>query len=496
VKTVLLASIAVFCLAAGAAAGYFIPYSPWQDRGYMPSVFIKGDVSRVLELEEEILKQYGNKSDGNGNTGLISLKEMISMAGPASSHFSVYIIASDGRTAELQGDQLQDSYIGFGSQNGWEAINPGHPVSSNIKDIREIIVALEERHDDFGLNIINMEENITFITPGNAYLSAARDLGSGGTSFKGSGDEKLEASAFQEKYIVGLEELTSLHPETIMLMGARGEYVFLEYDSSMFFEVDGNRFSYNGAYGEDSIDDLKGVVLDPTASSIMDVYHDTLGFTGNDSSVLLIITDGMGYHQYEYAVEKGHAPFLGSISKASMALSVYQPVTNAGLAAMLTGRPPSENGIYSRKQRIPEVPTIMGEMLEQERAALLIEGDIQVIKTELEASLHSDRDSDGTIDDEIFEAAMENLEEGADFMAVHFHSIDDSGHGSGDLSPETMERIKIIDSYISQLVWGWQGKVIITSDHGMHSTSGGGDHGQFRYEDMVVPYMIIDGGKG
>jgi len=69
-----MASIAVFCLAAGAAAGYFIPYSPWQDRGHIRSVFIKGDVSRVLELEEEILKQYGNRSDGNGNTGLISLE--------------------------------------------------------------------------------------------------------------------------------------------------------------------------------------------------------------------------------------------------------------------------------------------------------------------------------------------------------------------------------------------------------------------------------------
>jgi len=458
-------------------------------------VFIRGDVYRVIQLEEEILEQYGNKSDGNGNTGLISLEELISMAGPASPDFSVYIIASDGRAAALKGDQLQGSYIGWGSQNGWEAFNPSHPVSSNIKGIREMVVALEERQDDFGLNIISMEENITFITPGNAYLSAARELGSGGTSFKASGDEKLEASAFQERYMIRLEELTDARPETMVLMGSEGEYLFLKGNSSISLEVKDNRFAYNGLSAEDSISDIKGAVLDPAAASIMDVCHDTLGFTGNGISVLLIITDGMGYHQYEYAVENGYAPFMGSMPGADMALSVYQPVTNAGLAAILTGRPPAENGIYSRKQRIPQVPTIMGEMLEQGRAALLIEGDIQVIQTEVEASLNSDSDSDGTIDDEIFEMAMENLDQGADLMAVHFHSIDDSGHDSGGMSPETMERIKIIDSYISQLVSGWQGKVIITSDHGMHSTSGGGDHGQFRYEDMAVPYMIIDGGK-
>jgi hypothetical protein len=28
----------------------------------------------------------------------------------------------------------------------------------------------------------------------------------------------------------------------------------------------------------------------------------------------------------------------------------------------------------------------------------------------------------------------------------------------------------------------------------MHKTNEGGAHGQFRYEDMVVPYILTDGG--
>jgi phosphopentomutase len=56
-----------------------------------------------------------------------------------------------------------------------------------------------------------------------------------------------------------------------------------------------------------------------------------------------------------------------------------------------------------------------------------------------------------------------------------------------------MERLETIDSYIEKLASNWNGKIIITSDHGMHSTGEGGDHGEFRFEDMVVPYIIING---
>jgi hypothetical protein len=340
-----------------------------------------------------------------------------------------------------------------------------------------------------------MEENITRITPGTAYLKARKYLEFGGSSYKDGQEERFMTSVFREKNIIGLEELTGIQPGTVILMGSRGEYIFLKDSSSLSFEVDGNRFAYNGPWGQDPIDELKGIVLDPAAASIMDVYYDAYGFIDNGTDIMVVITDGMGYHQYEYAIENGYAPFMGSVSRADMALSVYQPVTNAGLAAIFTGRPPSESGIYSRKQRIPEVPTIFDKMVREDRKALLIEGDIQVIKTEIETLLHSDRDSDGFIDDEVFEAALQSLDSGASLISVHFHSIDDSGHNSGDLSIETMKRIEAVDSYIRELVSGWQGKIIITSDHGMHPADTGGDHGQFRYEDMVVPYMIIDGGS-
>ena len=37
--------------------------------------------------------------------------------------------------------------------------------------------------------------------------------------------------------------------------------------------------------------------------------------------------------------------------------------------------------------------------------------------------------------------------------------------------------------------------IIIAADHGMHSVGNEGNHGDFRFEDLIVPYVMIEGGK-
>ena len=80
-------------------------------------------------------------------------------------------------------------------------------------------------------------------------------------------------------------------------------------------------------------------------------------------------------------------------------------------------------------------------------------------------------------------------------LLVHFHSIDDAGHSYGDISPKTLGQIKIVDGYVRELVEDWSGKVIIVADHGMHAEGDAGGHGQFRYEDLIVPYITAEGVK-
>lgn len=235
-----------------------------------------------------------------------------------------------------------------------------------------------------------------------------------------------------------------------------------------------------------------GNEIDYSEGSVMDAYHDTLKYLKNSERVMILYLDGFGYHQYEYAIENGYAPFLEKSNKADQVTTVYEPVTNAGFAAMITGKPPSENGVHSRKEKDLKVISIFGQAQKLNKKALLVEGNIKILNTEIEPLLNIDKNKDGFTDDEVFEKAQKNIQE-YDLIMVHFHGIDDCGHKYGDLAKKTMERIKIVDGYVEQLVLNWEGRVIITSDHGMHKTEQGGSHGEYIEKDLLIPYLITEG---
>jgi hypothetical protein len=464
---------------------------------YVFPLYIKGDVNNPQALDNP--ESAGNilRIDNNGRKiKAFSLAEIISAAEPATDKYSIYLISDDGRASRLSGEALEKSYLFYSRQQGWEALNLNHPVSTNLKKIREIIVVNESSNTDYGLNIINMQNNLEHITPGQALLYSQDFLEHAGTSFKDIDGKNYATDSYKQKNIIGIDKFFEIkNSESLIIIGSNGSQSYMKNPGSVsYFEITDNAINFvNEATGE-KIEDIKGIVINPSAGSITDVYYDASGYINNGKKVMFILADGLGYHQYEYAKANGYAPFLSSINPAQIALSVYQPVSNAGLAAMLTGQPPDINGISSRKQREPLVATIFQELIDSKKHAVFIEGDIQIIKTETAAMLNTDLNLNGTIDDEIFKQALEYADLKPDFLVIHFHGIDDAGHNWGDLDSRTMEQIKIIDSYIKELSSSWSGKIIITSDHGMHKTDEGGSHGQFRYEDMVVPYILTDGG--
>ncbi|HHX74472.1 MAG TPA: hypothetical protein GX699_06185, partial [Firmicutes bacterium] len=208
----------------------------------------------------------------------------------------------------------------------------------------------------------------------------------------------------------------------------------------------------------------------------MDLYPDTEHYL-RLGRVMVLYLDGFGYHQYLHAVRTGYAPFLAELPPAARALAVYRPVTNAGFAAMITGRPPGENGVWSREQKDLLVPSIFALAAGSRKKAVLIEGHIKILNTEVEPVLNPDVNGDGSTDDEIMARAADCLDQDYDLLFVHFHSIDDAGHTYGDLSQKTLRQIQVVDGYVRELVTGWEGTVIILSDHGMHQTAEGGGHG-------------------
>lgn len=235
---------------------------------------------------------------------------------------------------------------------------------------------------------------------------------------------------------------------------------------------------------------LKGIYLYDEFHCITDAYYDTKNSIDNNEKVITVLLDGFSLAQYNYAKDAGNISFLNKYLK-NEAISVYVPVTNSGYGAIITGQTPDKNSIHDRSDREMSAESIFKYAIENKINICLLEGNIKILNTEIEPILHTDTNKDGDTDDEMYESLLASLEKN-DFIFVHFHGIDDRGHRYGPYSKETMEYIKKIDGYINDLSALWAGKIIITSDHGMHEEAGTGNHGEMMSSDMVVPYFIIE----
>lgn len=249
---------------------------------------------------------------------------------------------------------------------------------------------------------------------------------------------------------------------------------------------------YKSSLDKEYIDkdsNIVGVYLYNKLFSITKAYDDAKEYLKSNKKVMAILLDGFGYSQYKTAEKNAIIPFLSQYFKYEV-LGVYTPVTNAGYAAIITGKTPDINGVHDRSNRQLNVPSIFDYCIKNNKKSILLEGDIKILNTEIEPVLHVDSNKNGDTDDEMYEKALEAAKGNYDLIFIHFHGIDDRGHSHGPDSEITMEYIKKIDTYLKSLSDIWEGPMIITADHGMHEIETGGGHGICRYEDMIVPYFM------
>ena len=461
--------------------------------GYIPVLQVKGDVTQPLFVEN--MQHFTEKEIDykNRKLNVLELKELLAQAEPLTKNYTIFLQGKDGLTATLDSKSIERSYLTFSNENGWETINLNHPVSSNIKDLEAIIIVSNEPLWDYGVNVITPEANLLNITPGQLYtrpyiVSPQYE----GTSTVEKNGQVYSTSVYTRHRWIKPEDLLDLSKsKNIFIIGEAGK--MLKHQKGML-ELRENSVDYVIPETKARLHNVEGIVLEAPIARNSDAFYDTQHYLESGQRVLVIILDGFGYHQYMYSRNNAQAPFLQSLTIAEKAMTVYQPVTNAGLATIFTGTTPDVNGVHSRKQREMLVPDIFALANQLGKKSVYIEGNIKILKTGVEPELHLDENSNGSFEDEIFNSALSHLKIMPDLLVVHFHSIDDMGHRYGDLARETLAQIQKIDEYTRQLVEGWAGKVIITADHGMHTVPEGGSHGSVRYEDWFIPYIITEGG--
>jgi hypothetical protein len=233
-----------------------------------------------------------------------------------------------------------------------------------------------------------------------------------------------------------------------------------------------------------------GIIENPPSASITDIKDIVLELVDKDRKVLLIYIDGMGYGVYEKAANAGRLPYIAALGKGRKAMTVYPSITDVTFASMVTGETPKYTGIHNRDKKPMPVETIFDIVSKKGKSSKVIEGNMKILTDEVETVLNIDENKNGTIDDEIYACALQELQNPPDVLLVHFHSFDDKGHEYGPDSEEAMAQLSALDSFVEKLVADYTGEVIITADHGMHEYEGGGSHGAFLSSDMFIPIIM------
>lgn len=282
-----------------------------QAPGYIPPLKVAGDVANSIKLEdpkgigktEEFIFQ-GKKYRG------IKLADLISEAKPVAKPSQLYLVGSDGFTSAIKAEGIEKCYIAFTAKNGWEAINLNHPINSNAKLLKEIVVVSDGSSRDFCFTVINRDTGLISVTPGQLYTRTLTEYPymEGNASVE-NGGKTYETSVYTKRRVFQLSDLTPVNDgDMLLVVGANGEHRLV--DNSGYFELKDNYINYLQPDARIQVEKVKGVVVNPPIAGITDAYYDARHFLESGERVLVAVLDGLTYSRYTHAAANGHAPFL------------------------------------------------------------------------------------------------------------------------------------------------------------------------------------------
>lgn len=214
------------------------------------------------------------------------------------------------------------------------------------------------------------------------------------------------------------------------------------------------------------------------------------------SQVTLIFLDALGYRRYQSALEEGLIPNLATLTPPLQAITVYPSVTKVASGALFTGAPPQVSGVEDSRQRATDAETIFDLLKAHGLSAKAVEGyNLSFNLRNVDFTLSSDQNGNGSSDDEVLANALAALQENPDLLFVHWHGIDDVGHDVGPNAPLEKAKVQEVDAQVGVLLDRLppNSLVIIFADHGMHHVSDGdrlGNHGSLLPMDMLIPIWV------
>jgi predicted AlkP superfamily pyrophosphatase or phosphodiesterase len=182
------------------------------------------------------------------------------------------------------------------------------------------------------------------------------------------------------------------------------------------------------------------------------------------------------------------------------AQTVYPSVTLVAHASMLSGLCPSKHGV-DWNDYLPERGYALGTDLFDIAHATGFRTDMYVTKRKLtQITEPSSLDNFVFVNDRdtvLTERLIGEFPQDFGVLFIHFGITDGMGHSYGWLSPEQLSVLFRADEALGQLLEELEARnlrsetlIIITSDHGGHSTT----HGSSSPEDMTIPWIAAGPG--
>lgn len=445
-----------------------------------------GDVETALKVTSMAGFQTKLITKDNKIYQSMALADVVNTAKLRSSSFDLLFIGEDGLSSKIKGDDLTGCNLVYSEKYDWELFNEFHPISSQVKNLRKIVVISTDLENNTNVIGINDKNGYRSTTAGNLYLSGYTEA----KIFEGRSElNGKEVTVYTTHQQIMPEKLLSYEKE-ICVFSRDGSAKFDKKNSESFFEITKIGIDYTAEDGT-KVSDVTGIIADPPKVSITDVSSDAAYVLEKGNNVMILELDGLGWKMLETANQRSSAPYLSSLG-AQQALSVYPPISPVGLAAMITGTTPDINGITERGIMDFNGEDVFSKAQKLSKTVAYIEGDTKMLNTSIEPILSV---NEGAQDSVVFKNTQKAIAEQKQLIFSHFHSIDDDATTYGPYSEEALEQIKLVDDMVKQLVEGFNGTVIITADHGLHPIGNAGTHGMICSEDMIVPYIIVKNEK-
>ncbi len=482
---VLIFTLVAACVFLACAPASAEPYSA----SVVPVLTVTGDVENEIALQD--FGEYTTtKIEYNDETlPSIQLLSVLQDAVPSGSEITLVLASPDGVMAEIPLSEIDENCVLLlTSDNGWTFHSEKHPRQSGIKQMDQIVVCAQNpASTQKCFRMIYSKEYLTR-TYGQLFMGDATVFSvlEGNAQMNGN-----TTNAYTRRELIPLstytEELGAPVQDTALAYFGDGSQQPIGLDG--YLEWRGTSADYIGADKKYRLPDIIGVWLDAPALSVTDIASFALD-KAEDGNVLVIELDGVGY----YNILELQPDFIGSKDMSAMR-TVMPSISNVSLAAIVTGELPNVNGVTERRLRDLNVDDMFVAASKRGLDCAVIEGSTALVTMSLEQTLNPDINQDGDTDNEVLAAALDKLSEGYQFIYVHFHGYDDIAHTYGPSSEEASQKLDVLDGYVETLCDHFTGTVIITADHGQHTTNDTekpGNHGEFLPIDLTVPFIIFE----